>query len=253
MAHVSGTRILRSTGATVLTLLVGVGLVALGVLLAATEAPGGARDLRAYEAAARCPAAPSAPADCRWTQEFTVADMILRNSRRGPNRLVLTGADGTRRETTYDSGGPVFEKGERVTGTLWRGLLTEISSGDFTQQTDDAPADMRARVLIFALVTVPSGLLVTAACAWRLGRRAIPDPTPGMVATMGLAVGLFFAGLFSPLFVGGRGDDLWRVAAVWLPVAAVLTVVARVYVIRKRAADTVTGEDAHGVTPAGRP
>ncbi|MEV5709041.1 hypothetical protein [Actinoallomurus sp. NPDC052274] len=253
MTHVSVTRLLRSTVAAVLTLLFGVGLAAFGVLFAVTEAPGGARDLRAYEAAARCPAPPSAPADCRWTQEFTVSGGRLPNSRRQPNRLVLNGADGTRRETSYDSGGPVFEKGERVTGTVWRGLLTEISSGEFSQKTYDFPADMRARALISALITVPSGLVMTAACAWRLGRRAVPDPTPGMVATLGLAVGLFFAGLFSPLFVGGSGDDPWLVAAVWLPIAAVLTVVARVYVTRKRAADTVTGEDAHGVTPAGRP
>lgn len=245
MARLSLTRILRSTVGTVLTLLVGVGLVVLGVFFAATVAPGGLRDLRAYEAAARCPAAPSKPADCRWTQEFTVSGARrVKTGKSKANRVSLTSANGVRWEAFYDTGGSVLdrlEEGDRVTATIWRGIVTEIAAERASQKTFDAPADDRARVLILALIIVPSGLLMTAACAWRLCRRAAPAPTPGMVATLGLAFGLCLAGLFCPLLLGNRGENFWLVAAVWLPIAAILTAVARGYVTQKRAPDTVTG------------
>jgi membrane protein implicated in regulation of membrane protease activity len=84
---------------------------------------------------------------------------------------------------------------------------------------------------------------MTAACAWRLRRRrAAPVPTPGMVATLGLAVALFVAGLVSTLPLGTRGENFWMVAAVWLPVAALLAVVARVYVTQKRSPKAGPGE-----------
>ncbi|GII57585.1 hypothetical protein Pth03_59740 [Planotetraspora thailandica] len=241
MTPISITRILRSTVATVLTLLAGVALVVLAAFLVATIAPGGDRDLHAYEAAARCPAAPSAPAECRWTQEFTVSGVSLTQSRGKLNRVLLMSADGVRWETFYSSDGPVVDgihKGDRVTGTIWRGLLTEIAAEGASQKTDDAPADIRTRVLILALIIVPTGILMTIACAWRLRRRAAPAPTPGMVATLGLAFGLFFCGLFSPLPLVGRDENFWMVAAVWFPAAAILTAVARNYVTRKRTQDT---------------
>jgi hypothetical protein len=231
------TRILRSTVTTVITLLFGVGLVVLGVGVVAAVAPGGVRDLRAYEAAARCPAAPSRPSDCRWTQAFTVSGVRITSSRSKLDRAFLTGTDGVRWETLYSSHGPVvdqLDEGDRVTGTIWRGRVTEITAGGSTQETDDAPADMRTRVLILALIVVPSGLVMTAACAWRLRRRAASAPTPGMVATLGLGFGLFFAGLLCPLVLAGRTANFWLVAAVWLPATAVLTTVARVYVTQKR-------------------
>lgn len=244
MAHLSITQILRSVVATFCTLLAGLGLVVLGVALAVILAPGGTDDLRAYEAAARCPAVPTAPAKCRWTQEFTVSGVRLTHSRGKSNRAFLTSADGARWETLYSSDGPVLDglhDGDRVTGTIWRGLLTEIAADGVTQVTEDAPADMRARVLIAALITVPSGLVMAAACAWRLGRRAAPDPMPGMVATLSLAFGLLLAGLCSPVLLGSRGETFWLVAAVWLPIAAILTAVARGYTTHQRTPDAVTG------------
>jgi hypothetical protein len=238
----SPTRILRSIVGTVLTLLFGVALVAFAVVLLTTVAPGGDRDLHAYQAAPRCPAAPSAPAECRWTQEFTVSGVRLTHSKSKPNRAFLTGADGVRWETLYSSNGPIvdtLDEGDLVAGTIWRGRLTEIAAEGASQKTQDAPADMRARALIAALIIIPSGLLMTAACAWRLRRRrAAPVPTPGMVATLGLAVALILAGYISPILLGKRGEDFWSVAAVWLPIAALMAAVARVYVTQKRARDT---------------
>ncbi|GAA2153530.1 hypothetical protein GCM10009727_60020 [Actinomadura napierensis] len=217
-------------------LVVGVALVVLGVFLSLRIAPGGVRDLHAYQAAPRCAAPPSGAAECRWTQTFTVSDIRLTSSRSDVDRAFLTDGHGSRWETEYANRKPVLtdlKKGDHVTGTVWRGRLTEISANGASQRTQAAPADMRTRVLILALMMVPSGLLTAIASGWRLVRRA---PTPGMVATLRVALGMFFAGLFSPLI---GGENLWMVAALWLTVAAVMTVAARHYVVRKRVPEAV--------------
>ncbi|WP_433466924.1 hypothetical protein [Spirillospora sp. CA-128828] len=237
MAQPSLSGILRSTVATVLTLLAGIALVALAVFFVATEAPDGTRNLDAYNAAPRCPAAPSKPAECRWTEEFTVSG-IHRTSKRGQlDRATLTDADGTRWETAYTNRRPVFSdlnKGDRITGTIWRGHVTEIAANGDTQTTDAAPADLRTRLLIGALIVIPPGLLVTAACVWRLTRRAVPDPTPGMIATLGLAIGVFFVGLLTPLLTSAAGENFWVIAAAWLPLTAISITAARIYTTQKR-------------------
>ena len=71
--------LLDKTVTTIFTLLAGVALVGVATDLVAAVAPDNFRELRAYEAAPRCPAAPSTPAECRWTQEFTVSDVHLIN------------------------------------------------------------------------------------------------------------------------------------------------------------------------------
>jgi hypothetical protein len=238
MAGLSLSWILRSTLGTVLTLLCGVGLLVPAAVLLVTVAPGGDRDLRLYEAAPRCPSEPSADAECRWTQEFTVVGVRLSDKRGRPDRVVLRDADGARWESTYPSRGPLLEDldgARQVTGTIWRGKLTEIATGDASQRTSLAPEDLRTRTLILALIVVPTGLLMTAASAWLLLRRATPGPTPGMAATLGLAFGLLVAGLLTPLVFGqGKGENVGPMAAVWLPIAAIMTIAAFAYVTRKR-------------------
>ncbi|NDU77206.1 hypothetical protein GWI34_31975 [Actinomadura sp. DSM 109109] len=238
MAHVSIIGILRSTVATVLTLATAVAFVALAVFLLLSEAPGGTRDLTAYEAAPRCPAPPSGPAECRWTQRFTVAGVHLAYKRGDTDRATLTDADGRRWETAYPNRRPLvggLGEGDEVTGTVWRGRVTEIAARGESQETEAAPDDLRARYLIGGLILIPPGVLTAAACAWRLAARVGRDPSRGMVATLGLAVGVFFAGLFSPLIGSAAGEDFWLTAAVWLPLAALLAVGARVYTTRGRA------------------
>ncbi|WP_285496578.1 hypothetical protein [Actinomadura sp. NBRC 104425] len=247
MSHLSVSGVLRSVVGTVVTLLFGVVIAAIGVVFVVAEFPDGVRDLRAYEAAQRCPAAPSGPAECRWTQEFTVSGVHLTNKRGDFDRVVLTGADGKTWEARYTSRAPVvdsLDKGDRVTGTIWRGRLTEIAADGESQRTYDAPADLRARSLVLALITIPSGLLMAAVCLWRLARR-VADPTPGMAAALGLSIALFFAGLFAPVLTAGSDKErFWPVAAVWLPIAAVMTVVACVYASRKRTAEAEPEPDA---------
>jgi hypothetical protein len=237
VSQVSVSGVLRGVVGTVVTLLAGVAIAATGIAFVAANFPGGVRDLRAYQAAPRCPAAPSGPAECRWTEEFTVSGVHLTYKRGDSNRVVLTGADGERWETRYPTRGPVvdgLDEGDHVTGTVWRGRLTEIAADGESQRTFDAPADLRARSLVLGLITVPGGLLMAAACVWRLARRA-SAPTPGMVAALGLSIALIFAGLVAPVLTAGSGkESFWPVAAVWLPIAAVMTAVARGYVLRKR-------------------
>ncbi|MDL4771934.1 hypothetical protein [Actinomadura xylanilytica] len=234
MSPFSPSWILRNTVATVLALLIGLAVAVLVGLFVAAEAPGGTRDLRAYQAAPRCPAAPAAPAECRWTQEFTASGIELTSSRSKSDRVLLTGADGVKRETFYSNHAVLtdLEEGDRVTGTVWRGLVTEIAAKGDSQKTQDAPADMRARLLIMALITIPAALLMTAACGWRLCRHRAA-PTPGMIATLGLAPGLFGGGLVSALF-SGPAESFWRTLIAWLVITAVLAAVARFYVTQKR-------------------
>ncbi|TDC63396.1 hypothetical protein E1200_22420 [Actinomadura sp. GC306] len=238
MAHLSLRGILDNIVMTLLNLLAGVGLVVLAAGLLAAEAPNGDRDLRAYESAPPCPSPPQEPADCRWTTDFTVSALHLTHKKNESDSAVLMDADGDRWDTSYPNRGPVLntlDEGDRVTGTVWRGRLTEIAAGGDSQRTNAAPADMRTRVLIGALILVPSGVLMAAASTWRLlRRRAFPEPTPGMVATLGLAYALFLAGLFSPLLVSAGGENFWTTLAVWLPIAAAMTAAARIITVRNR-------------------
>ncbi|TDB88538.1 hypothetical protein [Actinomadura sp. 7K534] len=238
MAHLSLRGILNSIVMTALNLLAGLGLVVLAAGLLAAEVPDGDRDLRAYESAARCQAPPRAPADCRWTAEFTVSEVRLTYKRGESDRAYLTDADGDRWKASFANRAPVLntlDEGDRVTGTIWRGRLTEVAAEGASQRTHAAPADMRTRVLIGALILVPGGVLMTAASTWRLLRlRAHPEPTPGMVAALGLAYALFLAGLFSPLLVSAGGENFWTTLAVWVPIAAVMTAAARFATVRQR-------------------
>jgi hypothetical protein len=242
MARISLAAILRSTFGTILTLLAGAGLVALMTVLVVTEVPDANRRLDAYNAARRCPSAPSEPAGCRWTQPFTVTAIDLTSKRHELDKVILTDAHGTSWKTAYTNRNPVLsglDEGDRVTGTIWRGQVTEVAKDGESQDTDAAPDDLRARLLIFALIAIPPALLAMAACAWRLAdkwtyRRAPRDPTPGMTATLGLAIAVLVGGLFCPLLVNAAGESFWPVAAAWLPLTALMTIATRIYVVKKR-------------------
>ncbi|WP_329481776.1 hypothetical protein OG555_06210 [Kribbella sp. NBC_01484] len=228
---------LDSISGTVGALLVGLGLIGGAAALVVAETPNGARDVRAYEAAPRCLAAPSTRAECRWTGEFTVSDIYLNHYMRDKNSsAVLISAHGARWNTFYGNTGPVLDhldEGDRVTGTIWRGRLTEITAKGAVQETTRAPADMRARSFEAALFLVPSGLLITVACVWRLLRRR-GDPTRGMEATVFAGIALPFLGLFCAALVGAllellslsMDEIVWPFAAVLLP-AAILAVSIR--------------------------
>ncbi|MGK5550860.1 hypothetical protein ACSNOI_04535 [Actinomadura kijaniata] len=231
--------LLRHRLMAVLCLAGGLNLVAWSIAGIVLLAPDGDRDLRLYRAAARCPAAPSGPAECRWTREFTVVAVDLTTSRSSSSSVRLRDASGSERKvaTTKDllTG---LDRGERVTGTIWRGRIAEISADGKTRKTADAPDDLRARVLIGALILAPPGLLAMVAATWRLVRFRRPEPTPGMVATLGLAFALGFIGLLSPLFAGGGEEDFSATLVPWLIMASIALVVAIGYAAHLRSENT---------------
>ncbi|MFI6578339.1 hypothetical protein ACIBFB_21325 [Nocardiopsis sp. NPDC050513] len=243
--------LLRNGLTSFLTLLLGLGIVALPTLAVAATAPDGTVELEAYQAAGPCSSAPAGPSDCLWTEELTVSDVHLsrRGHRNDSTTTVLTGDDGAEWESAYAQRGPVvprLDEGDRVTGTVWRGRLTGIALGDDFQETLDAPYDGRTRVLIGALIAVPTGLLLAATGLWRLARLHEPGPTDGMGATMSLAVAVFFIGLVSPVLTSGLGENLWAVLAVWLPLSALAAFGFRLSVTRRRARAAEGAEGADG-------
>ncbi|TCC57445.1 hypothetical protein E0H73_29080 [Kribbella pittospori] len=230
--------ILDKTVTTIFVLLGGVAMVGVATDLAAVVAPHSARELHAYEVAPRCPAAPSAPAECRWTEEFTASEIHdVPEYKRGDRSAVLTDASGARWNTGFGHSGPVLDQldeGDQVTGTIWRGRLIEIAAEGATQETGKVLDDAREPSDMLALILASSGLLVIGTCAWRLRRRRAA-PTRAMEATLVLSVGMLFAGLLSAVAVFVLADVLspsaaetfWLFAAIFVAAAAWLTVVTR--------------------------
>ncbi|MFG1624952.1 hypothetical protein [Kribbella sp. NPDC049227] len=227
--------ILDRTVTTIFVLLGGVALVGAATDLGTVVAPDDARELHAYEHAPRCSTAPQTPAECRWTEEFTVSDIhVVPEYKTGDRSAVLTGASGARWQTGYPHSGPVLDQldeGEHVTGTIWRGRLTEITANGAAQQTERAPVGGSVPDIV-ALVLASCGLLVIVTCAWRLQHRRA---TPAMDATIVLSIGLLFVGLFSAIALFVLADFLspsvaynfWLFAAIFCAGAACLTVLVR--------------------------
>jgi hypothetical protein len=242
-SHVLMVRFLRSAAGAILFLLVGLGMVAGAVGALVSYLPDGDRDMRAYEAATPCLTVPIERADCLWKQEFTVTEADEPRGRGKGPYTILTDADGHQWRSTYGDPGPVWgelAKGDRVAGTIWRGTLTEISEGGASQRTSQAPADMRARSAVLALILLPSGLILAIVSAWRVvRRRASPTLTPGQSASFWLSFGLLMAGLVSPvpaalLPYDGEFEHAWFTALIWLPIASLMAVLALLYTIRTR-------------------
>ncbi|WP_432889478.1 hypothetical protein ACQPYH_10370 [Kribbella sp. CA-245084] len=228
--------ILDRTVTTIFALLGGVALVGFAADLSTVVAPDNVRELHAYQTAPRCPVAPSAPAECRWTEEFTVSDVrVVPESKTGDRSAVLTSASGVRWTTGYGHSGPVLEQladGDRVTGTIWRGRLTEIAADGAAQETSRAPVNGGAPDML-ALVLASSGLVTIVVCGWRLRRRRA---TPAMESTLGVAIGLLVLGLFSAVVLFVLADFLpWDVADnFWLFAVIFLTGAAGIAVWERR-------------------
>ncbi|MER7243647.1 hypothetical protein [Kribbella sp. NPDC000426] len=224
--------ILDTTRTTIFALLGGVALVGFAADLSTVVAPDNARELHAYQTARPCTVAPSAPAECRWTDEFTVSDVhVVPESKRGERSAVLTSASGVRWITGFGHSGPVLEKladGDRVVGTVWRGRLTEITGHGAAQETTRAPVNGSGPDIL-ALVLASSGLVTIVVCGWRLRRGRA---TPEMEAAFVVAIGLLLLGLLSEVLLlilaevlpWDVADHFWLFAAVFVAGAAGITI-----------------------------
>ncbi|MGW4277278.1 hypothetical protein ACWEGQ_34185 [Streptomyces seoulensis] len=119
---------------------------------------------REYRAAGKCPARQTVPKaeDCLRQMTFTVENTSLNVKRltatlRGPEPFPRT-------LVHFGDSGPVLSdlhRGDRVTGTVWRGLVVAIAEGTTRQNSSDAPRDEPQPV---AAVGTFAGLLA----AWAL-------------------------------------------------------------------------------------
>ena len=212
-------------------------MVGVAADLAAVVGPGNLRELHAYQRAPRCATAPSAPAECRWTDEFTVSDIhVVADYKKGDRNAVLTGTSSARWTTWFNRSGPVLEKldeGERVTGTVWRGRMTEVTADGATQHTTTAPVDASGSDLS-ALVLASSGLVSIVACVWRL-RRCRGAPPEVLDAMVALSLGMLFVGLLTAVFgqflsyylPASLAENFWLLAAIFCAGTAWLTVALR--------------------------
>lgn len=140
---------------------------------------------RDYAAAEPCPA--GAPAkeweDCLRAVPFTVEDATVDGPRGSRFTAVLSGAPFWNGRLSFGDQGPLVERlrrGDRVTGTVWRGDVVVLGRGDVRQSTSDEPRDD-------AQMTAAVGTFV------------------GLLAALGLAFGARrLAGL------GGRQPSAWR-------------------------------------------
>ncbi|MDA2810469.1 hypothetical protein O4J56_07455 [Nocardiopsis sp. RSe5-2] len=221
-------RILRSALGSVVALLYGFALVGGAAYAVAVNLADGHRDNRAYLAAEPCPSPPEEAAECLWEQEFTASDIVNERGRSGTRALTLNAEDGTRIRVDMDGRGPVLrtlDDGQKVTGTVWRGLPREIAAEGMTQRTGLYPIDMRHTALVLALILAPSGTVVAAVTGLRLIRWR-RTPTRAMAAALGLGLALPFAGLLMPMFLGDLVNRLWAATLVWAVLAGLMTLTA---------------------------
>ncbi|MFF2813113.1 hypothetical protein ACFVT2_39290 [Streptomyces sp. NPDC058000] len=134
---------------------------------------------REYKAAKACPARTVIPRseDCLRKVTFTVEN--TRNTAKDLRATLLGSEPFPRMVVPFGDSGPVLsglQRGDRVTGTVWRGVVVVVAEGDFRQNSSDAPRDepqMTAAVGTFA------GLL--AALALMFGAMHLARPRdPGL-------------------------------------------------------------------------
>ncbi|MGD3109422.1 hypothetical protein [Streptomyces sp. YGL11-2] len=111
---------------------------------------------RDYKAAEVCPARRVIPRseDCLREVDFTVEG--TRNTAKDMRATLRGPAPFPRMVVPFGDPGPVLsglQRGDRVTGTVWHGVVVVVAEGDFRQSSADAPRDepqMAAAVGTFA-------------------------------------------------------------------------------------------------------
>ncbi|MPY35325.1 hypothetical protein FNH09_30040 [Streptomyces adustus] len=134
---------------------------------------------REYKAAEACPARTVVPRSEDCLRKVTFAVESTRDARKHKTAILLGPDPFPRMVVPFGDSGPVLSglhQGDRVTGTVWRGVVVVIAEGDAQQNSSDAPRDepqMTAAVGTFA------GLL--AALALMFGAMHLARPRdPGL-------------------------------------------------------------------------
>jgi hypothetical protein len=134
---------------------------------------------REYKAAEVCPARSVMPRaeDCLREITFTVEDTSLGAKRMTATLLGPEPFPGT--VVSFGDPGPVLsglQRGDRITGTVWRGVVVVIAEGDARQNSTDAPRD---EPQMTAAVGTFTGLLAALALMFGAIHLARPrDPGP---------------------------------------------------------------------------
>ncbi|WP_327320278.1 hypothetical protein [Streptomyces sp. NBC_01235] len=152
--------------------LAGTALIALSLAAAlicyfvfATWLPTDRTRYRQYKAAEACPARTviPRPEDCLRKVTFTVEG--TRKTTKNMRATLLGPEPFPRMVVPFGDPGPVLsglQRGDRVTGTVWRGVVVEVAEGDVRQDSADAPRDepqMTAAVGTFAGLLAALALL----------------------------------------------------------------------------------------------
>ncbi|MFG2790030.1 hypothetical protein [Streptomyces sp. NPDC048419] len=138
---------------------------------------------REYTAAPSCPGGlpEHAVEDCVRTVEFKVADVHARAGKKGGHTATVTGSpfwDGTVDFGDWDPLLTSLHKGDRVTGTVWRGSVMTLAEGDARQSSSDEPRDepqmVAAAGTFGALIAVLTFVFGTVLLTGLGGRRLEP-------------------------------------------------------------------------------
>ncbi|MFH8347574.1 hypothetical protein [Streptomyces sp. NPDC018045] len=194
-------------------------------LVFATWLPRDIKDYRDYTTAAPCPAHTRAKAveHCLRTVSFTVENTEVRGGRNGSYKATLSGAPVGNGVAVFGDSEPVLETlrpGDRITGTVWRGLVMTISKAGARQSTSYAPRDepqMTAALGTFLGLLAVMGLVFGAV---RLAGPRNPQPftwrpygMPVFIATAVTCIAVGFPALL-------LGLPWWLVPALSVPAVA---------------------------------
>ncbi|MFE2171233.1 PH domain-containing protein [Streptomyces sp. NPDC059447] len=206
-------------------------MIALVGLLAgvasALEVRGALEREREYRASPVCAAAPVTPSACVWEQSFTVRDSDTHKGEKGkePEASLLL-PSGTPWDVAFRNTDPVLTRlrpGDPVVGVVWHGGVVEVRDADGRrQQTTLSPVGWPADRLGGALAGTSFGLVALTGSLWavikrrdRRHRRAA-----AMVRWHGVALGV--AALLTLWAQHDGQGPLWRIWAVWGPIALIL-------------------------------
>ncbi|WP_460066748.1 hypothetical protein [Streptomyces sp. YKOK-I1] len=185
---------------------------------------------RDYSGAEPCAAgtAPREYEDCLRTVAFTVEGTRIKGGRSGVYEATLSGAPFWNGVLGFGDSGPLLhelERGDRVTGTVWRGEIMSVSRDGVRQESSDEPRDepqMAAALGTCAGLLAAMALTVGTA---RLTRPRPPQPFPwrgwGKPMLIVLSVGCPLLGLvgvwwdipwwlFPPVLVPLMGYTAWE-------------------------------------------